>query len=115
MAGFAKKTKRLKVGDVLSFGEGRLFARLAEKYDGGEILLEFDVPAGRLEPLLAEIGLMPLPPYIASKRDVDATDFSDYQTMFAQKDGAVAAPTASLHFTPELMEKIAARGSGQRA
>lgn len=106
---FAKKTKRLKVGDALSFGEGRLVATIAEKHDGGEILLDFEVKAGELETLLAEIGMMPLPPYIASKRDVDESDTVDYQTMFAAREGAVAAPTASLHFTPELMDKIASR------
>lgn len=107
---FAKKTKRLKEGDELIFGEGRLRGFIEEKHDGGEILVRFDVVAGGLEALLAEIGLMPLPPYIASKRAVDSQDFNDYQTIFAQKDGAVAAPTASLHFTGDLLEKISARG-----
>ncbi|OIN86982.1 MAG: tRNA preQ1(34) S-adenosylmethionine ribosyltransferase-isomerase QueA [Alphaproteobacteria bacterium CG1_02_46_17] len=107
---FAKKTKRMNVGDVLSFGDGRLSAVVAEKHDGGEILLNFDVDSGTVEHLLAEVGLMPLPPYIASKRDVDDEDIKDYQTMFARRDGAVAAPTASLHFTPELMQKIADLG-----
>ncbi len=103
---FAKKTKRMNVGDVLSFGEGRLSAVVAEKHDGGEILLNFDIESGTVEHRLTEVGLMPLPPYIASKRDVDDEDIRDYQTMFARRDGAVAAPTASLHFTPELMQKI---------
>ncbi len=107
---FAKKTKRLKIEDQLSFGDGRLSATIQEKHDGGEILLNFDVKAGDLESVLAEIGMMPLPPYIASKRDVDERDRDDYQTMFAAREGAVAAPTASLHFTPELMEKISAKG-----
>ncbi|MDY0028487.1 MAG: tRNA preQ1(34) S-adenosylmethionine ribosyltransferase-isomerase QueA [Pseudobdellovibrionaceae bacterium] len=107
---FAKKTKRLKEGDALIFGEGRLCGFIEEKHEGGEILIRFDTPAGSLEPLLAEIGMMPLPPYIASKRAVDRQDFDDYQTIFAQKDGAVAAPTASLHFTPDLLEKIASKG-----
>lgn len=103
---FAKKTKRLSVGDVLDFGAGRLQAHILEIHDGGEILLGFDVKAGELEGILAEIGLMPLPPYIASKRAVDDKDIADYQTMFALREGAVAAPTASLHFTPELLQKI---------
>lgn len=107
---FAKKTKRLKEGDALIFGEGRLRGYIEEKYDGGEILIRFDTVAGGLEALLAEIGLMPLPPYIASKRAVDSQDFNDYQTIFAQKDGAVAAPTASLHFTSDLLEKISVKG-----
>jgi S-adenosylmethionine:tRNA ribosyltransferase-isomerase len=103
---FIKKSKRLNVGDILSFGEGRLHATIVEKHDGGEVLLKFDCVAGQLESILAEIGLMPLPPYIASKRAVDAKDAEDYQTMFAERDGAVAAPTASLHFTDELLEKL---------
>ncbi|MBE2192100.1 MAG: tRNA preQ1(34) S-adenosylmethionine ribosyltransferase-isomerase QueA [Alphaproteobacteria bacterium] len=106
---FAKKTKRLREGDLLSFGQV-LTGVIAEKHDGGEILIEFDVKAGDLEPLLAEIGMMPLPPYIASKRAIDDADLHDYQTLFADKDGAVAAPTASLHFTPDLMAKIDAKG-----
>lgn len=103
---FIKKSKRLKVGDVLTFGEGKLTATITEKHDGGEVLLKFDCGIGELETILTEIGLMPLPPYIASKRAVDEKDNDDYQTMFAKKDGAVAAPTASLHFTDELMAKI---------
>ncbi len=107
---FIKKSKRLKLGDRLEFGAGRLFATITEKHDGGEILLNFDCSAGQLESLLAEIGLMPLPPYIASKRAVDDKDKDDYQTMFARKDGAVAAPTASLHFTDDVMAKLNAKG-----
>lgn len=107
---FIKKSKRLNVGDVLVFGEGKLTATITEKHDGGEVLLKFDVAIGQLEPMLAEIGLMPLPPYIASKREIDDKDKDDYQTMFARKEGAVAAPTASLHFTDELMAKLDAKG-----
>lgn len=107
---FAKKTKRLNVGDVLVFGEGALSAKITEKHDGGELRLLFDVRAGELEGLLAKVGMMPLPPYIASRRAVDELDADDYQTMFARKEGAVAAPTASLHFTPELMAAIESRG-----
>lgn len=103
---FIKKSKRLKVADVLVFGEGRITATITEKHESGEVLLTFDCRAGELEVILAEIGLMPLPPYILSKRAVDAQDTRDYQTMFAKKDGAVAAPTASLHFTDDLMKKI---------
>ncbi|OFW88079.1 MAG: tRNA preQ1(34) S-adenosylmethionine ribosyltransferase-isomerase QueA [Alphaproteobacteria bacterium RIFCSPHIGHO2_02_FULL_46_13] len=107
---FIKKSKRLNVGDTLVFGEGKLTATITEKHDGGEVLLKFDVKAGMLETVLAEIGLMPLPPYIASKRDVDDKDKDDYQTMFAQREGAVAAPTASLHFTDELMATLEGKG-----
>ncbi len=107
---FIKKSKRLNVGDILVFGEGKLTATIMEKHDGGEVLLKFDVKIGQLESMLAEIGLMPLPPYIASKRDVDDKDMDDYQTMFAVKEGAVAAPTASLHFTDELMQSLDDKG-----
>jgi S-adenosylmethionine:tRNA ribosyltransferase-isomerase len=108
---FAKKTKRMKMGDRIIFGEGRLTAQIDSIGAGGEITLSFDVRPGELEPLLAEIGVMPLPPYIASKRGIDEKDASDYQTMFAQKEGAVAAPTASLHFTQSMMDKLRAKGT----
>jgi S-adenosylmethionine:tRNA ribosyltransferase-isomerase len=107
---FAKKTKRMKVGDRIVFGEGRLSAQIEAVGEGGELTLSFDVRPGELEPLLAEVGMMPLPPYIASKRGIDEKDASDYQTMFARKEGAVAAPTASLHFTESMLEKIRAKG-----
>lgn len=104
---FIKKSKRLNIGDILVFGEGVLTATITEKHEGGEVLLKFECQIGELETKLHEIGLMPLPPYIASKRAVDEKDNVDYQTLFAEKEGAVAAPTASLHFTDELMSKIA--------
>ena len=107
---FAKKTKRMKVGEIISFGNGRLDAEILEIKEGGELLLKFAVKPGDLEPLLVEIGTMPLPPYIASKRPVDAQDHADYQTVFADKEGAVAAPTASLHYTPELLEMLESAG-----
>ena len=107
---FIKKSKRLNIGDILVFADGKLTASITEKHDGGEVLLKFDCNIGELESKLDEIGQMPLPPYIASKRAVDEKDNDDYQTMFAEKDGAVAAPTASLHFTDELLEKIVTKG-----
>lgn len=107
---FAKKTKRMKVNDVISFGNGRLSATILEIQDGGELLLRFDVKPGELEAILAEIGTMPLPPYIASKRDIDEEDKKDYQTIFAKHEGAVAAPTASLHYTEELLNNIKLAG-----
>ncbi len=107
---FAKKTKRMKVGDEIVFGEGRLRAVIAEKGDDGELLLNFSVKPGELEPLLAEIGMMPLPPYIASKRAITERDKADYQTIFATHEGAVAAPTASLHYTDALLAKCDAAG-----
>lgn len=107
---FAKKTKRMKPGEIISFGNGRLDAEILEIKEVGELLLKFAVKPGDLDPLLVEIGTMPLPPYIASKRPVDAQDHADYQTVFASKDGAVAAPTASLHYTPELLESLEKAG-----
>lgn len=107
---FAKKTKRMKTGDVIVFGEGRVSARIDEIGDGGELLLTFDVKPGELEAVLAEIGTMPLPPYIASKRGVDEKDKEDYQTIFARNEGAVAAPTASLHYTDNLLQALSQKG-----
>ncbi|MFX8075188.1 S-adenosylmethionine:tRNA ribosyltransferase-isomerase, partial [Acinetobacter baumannii] len=78
--------------------------------DAGEADLAFDMSGAALDAAIAAVGMMPLPPYIALKRRVEATDAQDYQTMFAARDGAVAAPTASLHFTPELMAALAAAG-----
>jgi S-adenosylmethionine:tRNA ribosyltransferase-isomerase len=88
--------------------EGRVMARGAD----GAILWAFDCD-GPLEAALAAAGTMPLPPYIAGKRPTDAQDARDYQTLHAQKDGAVAAPTAGLHFTPELWAALSARGVGR--
>lgn len=107
---FAKKTKRMKPHDIIEFGDGQLKAEILKIEDGGEIELQFLVKPGELEPILHEIGMMPLPPYIASKRNIDEQDSSDYQTIFAQKEGAVAAPTASLHYTERLLAKIDAAG-----
>lgn len=105
---FIRNAKRLRVGETVDFGEG--VTALAEaRHDDGSFTLMFqgDEP---VEVLLERAGTMPLPPYIAGKRPTDAQDHSDYQTMFAQRDGAVAAPTASLHFTPELMAAVSAAG-----
>lgn len=104
---FVKNAKRLKVGDRVTFSPG-LSALVEEKgEDGVRLRFESDVP---VEAAIAAAGTMPLPPYIASKRAIDERDATDYQTMFAARDGAVAAPTASLHFTPGLMAALAARG-----
>ncbi len=115
---FLKPGKRLKLGDRLRFGEtrdnacllGALDAALIEKGEGGEAVLDFDLAGPDLDSAIAAAGVMPLPPYIASKRAPDEADERDYQTMFAAKDGAVAAPTAGLHFTPALMAQLAAAG-----
>jgi S-adenosylmethionine:tRNA ribosyltransferase-isomerase len=114
---FVRPAKRLQVGDVLRFGEegrvcflGELDATVEEKGEGGEITLAFTLYGVVLDQAIEERGDMPLPPYIASKRGVDAQDRADYQTLFAREEGSVAAPTASLHFTPDLMAKLKARG-----
>ncbi|HEY9091162.1 tRNA preQ1(34) S-adenosylmethionine ribosyltransferase-isomerase QueA [Parasphingorhabdus sp.] len=108
---FIRNAKRLKIDDVVDFGED-VRARAEEKYADGSFLLHFlgDEP---VEVLLARAGTMPLPPYIASKREIDERDAQDYQTMFAREKGAVAAPTAALHFTDKLMAALGDAGVGQ--
>lgn len=105
---FVRNAKRVKEGDQLIFGGG-VTAIAEARHDDGSITLMFegDEP---VEVLLDRAGTMPLPPYIAQKRGVDEHDLADYQTMFAAEDGAVAAPTASLHFTDRLVEALDARG-----
>jgi S-adenosylmethionine:tRNA ribosyltransferase-isomerase len=117
---FAKPGKRLAVGDRIRFGaEGRicllgtLDARVEEKGEGGEIMLAFDFHGPILDEAIAALGDMPLPPYIAGKRDTDEQDREDYQTIFAETEGAVAAPTAGLHFTSDLMKSLQAAGVEQ--
>jgi S-adenosylmethionine:tRNA ribosyltransferase-isomerase len=105
---FLRNAKRVRTGDRIDFGAGVTAIAGARDEDGGVTLdFEGDEP---VELLLERAGRMPLPPYIASKRPTDERDRSDYQTMFAREDGAVAAPTAALHFTPELMAAIAEAG-----
>ncbi len=105
---FVRGAKRLRRGDRIDFGQD-VWAQVEERHPGGStgLLFEGDEP---VEILLQRAGTMPLPPYIASKRPTDAQDHSDYQTMFAAKDGAVAAPTAALHFTPGLITALDAAG-----
>ena len=105
---FVRNARRVRIGDMIDFGEG-VHASAVERDQAGAILLSFhgDDP---VEALLDRAGKMPLPPYIASKRPADADDDDDYQTMFAQEKGAVAAPTASLHFTDRLVAAVDARG-----
>jgi S-adenosylmethionine:tRNA ribosyltransferase-isomerase len=105
---FVRNAKRLREGDVVHFGAG-VMAGVESKADDGSIVFDFqgDEP---VEILLERAGTMPLPPYIASKREIDEADREDYQTRFAQKDGAVAAPTASLHFTDRLMAELGEAG-----
>jgi S-adenosylmethionine:tRNA ribosyltransferase-isomerase len=105
----AKPGKRLKEGDGLFFDEG-LFAAIERKGEDGEIDLRFDRVGDALDRAIAKIGAAPLPPYIAAKRAPDEQDLADYQTFYAQEPGAVAAPTAGLHFTPDLFERLLERG-----
>jgi len=105
---FVRNAKRVKIGDQLVFGGG-VTAIAQERHGDGSITLMFEGEEP-VEVLLDRAGTMPLPPYIAQKRGVDAQDLSDYQTMFAVEDGAVAAPTASLHFTDTLVAALDARG-----
>lgn len=108
---FVRNAKRVKQGDQIIFGGG-VTAIAEERCDDGSITLFFegDEP---VEVLLDRAGTMPLPPYIASKRGVDQQDLEDYQTMFAAEKGAVAAPTASLHFTQRLVDALDAAGIGR--
>jgi S-adenosylmethionine:tRNA ribosyltransferase-isomerase len=101
---FLRNAKRVREGDRIDFGAGVTAIAGPRDEDGGVTLsFEGEEP---VELLLERAGRMPLPPYIASKRPTDERDRSDYQTMFAREDGAVAAPTAALHFTPDLMEAL---------
>ncbi len=112
---FVRPAKKLQLGDTILFeGLGaRLTADVAHKADGGEVLLVFDRSGPDLDAAIASVGHIPLPPYIAQKRGEDEQDRKDYQTIFAEKDGAVAAPTAGLHFTPELLRALTDRGLEQ--
>jgi S-adenosylmethionine:tRNA ribosyltransferase-isomerase len=116
---FVRPAKKLKQGERIDFGAGsesdacllgQLHADVAEKGEAGEILLDFSLTGPALDEAIMQLGHMPLPPYIAGKRPEDARDSADYQTLFANEPGAVAAPTAGLHYTPELISAIEARG-----
>jgi len=116
---FVRPAKRLKVGERIRFGETResmacllaaLDAEVEDKGDAGEALLRFHFAGAALDEAIERLGLPPLPPYIASRRTVRESDRADYQTMFAANPGAVAAPTAGLHFTPSLVARLEARG-----
>jgi S-adenosylmethionine:tRNA ribosyltransferase-isomerase len=101
---FVKPAKKLEQGDRVQFGE--LTATLEHKGDAGEVTLCFDVANADLDAALVQCGRVPLPPYIEGKRPQDAQDKLDYQTSYAKHDGAVAAPTAGLHFTSDLMKRL---------
>jgi len=115
---FMKPGKRIKAGDRIRFGAvadiacdlGRLDATVQDKGEDGLVGLKFDLSGPALDDAIRNVGVMPLPPYIAARRAEDDRDRSDYQTVFAEHDGSVAAPTAGLHFTPALLDAIRARG-----
>lgn len=117
---FARPAKKLNVGERIRFGDSSesmscllasLDAEVLEKSDGGEVLLGFAFAGPALDEAISRHGVMPLPPYIAHRRREDAADERDYQTMFAAAPGAVAAPTAGLHFTPALAAACEAAGA----
>jgi S-adenosylmethionine:tRNA ribosyltransferase-isomerase len=116
---FILGAKKVQVGDTLRFGdEGKvcflneLDAQVSQKHERGEVTLSFSFHGPVLDQAIAERGDMPLPPYIASRRPSDEQDRADYQTLFAQAEGSVAAPTAGLHFTEAMLRRLAGRGIG---
>ena len=115
-----KPAKKLKVGERIRFGETRegsaclletLDAEVEAKGEGGEVTLAFAFHGAALDEAIDRLGAPPLPPYIAARRPVAPSDRADYQTVFAREEGAVAAPTAGLHFTPELIARVEAAGA----
>jgi len=116
---FVKPAKKLEAGDRLRFGTegkvcflGELDAQVSQKDEGGELTLSFSFHGAVLDQAIGERGEMPLPPYIASRRQPDEQDRIDYQTLFAHEEGSVAAPTAGLHFTDKLLTRLKERGIG---
>jgi S-adenosylmethionine:tRNA ribosyltransferase-isomerase len=108
---FVRNARRLHLGDRIEFGQG-VAASAVERSDEGAFLLQFHGHEP-VEQLIERAGRMPLPPYIASRRPADEADRADYQTIFARAEGAVAAPTAALHFTPRLLDALDQRGIGR--
>jgi S-adenosylmethionine:tRNA ribosyltransferase-isomerase len=109
----ARPARKLAAGDDLLFGE--LKAHVISRGDNGEAEIRFALGGEALDAAIAAMGEMPLPPYIAGKRKADARDASDYQTVFAREQGSVAAPTAGLHFTPELLAALESKGVAREA
>jgi S-adenosylmethionine:tRNA ribosyltransferase-isomerase len=109
---FARPARKLAQGDRLLFGTD-LHAEVLARGDGGEVEIEFSCAGAALDAAIAREGEMPLPPYIAGKRKADAQDARDYQTIYAAREGSVAAPTAGFHFTPELFARLEAQGVGK--
>jgi S-adenosylmethionine:tRNA ribosyltransferase-isomerase len=120
---FARPAKKLAVGERIRFGEtsegfacelSHLDAEVEAKGEAGDVTLRFTLTGPALDEAIIRLGDLPLPPYIAAKRPTDARDATDYQTVYAREEGAVAAPTAGLHFTPDLFEWLEARGITRR-
>ena len=107
---FAKPGRRFRVGDRVDFADD-FHAMVEAKDPSGDILLRFDLPQDEFVAALQRHGGMPLPPYIR-RAEFEGGDLTDYQTVFAEKNGAIAAPTAGLHFTPDLLQRLAERGIG---
>ena len=105
---FAKPARRLRAGDEVRFGDD--FVARVRARDGAEVELDFGLDDAGLRAALALFGETPLPPYIRKRRQPDHRDLDDYQTVFAVRDGAVAAPTAGLHFSQDLLDRLAAKG-----
>jgi S-adenosylmethionine:tRNA ribosyltransferase-isomerase len=118
---FARGAKKLDIGDRVLFGTSanacdlvELWATVTEKGEGGDVLIAFDLAGPALDERIHAIGRIPLPPYIGTKRAADERDLADYQTIYARDEGAVAAPTAGLHFTEDLLARLEARGIAHR-
>ena len=110
---FVRGAKKLKIGESIDFGQGQFLAEVLERAEGGEVAFRFNCSGPDLDLALVTWGHVPLPPYIALKRDEDEQDRKDYQTIYAREDGAVAVPTAGLHFTERLLESLQAKGISQ--
>jgi S-adenosylmethionine:tRNA ribosyltransferase-isomerase len=111
---FARPGKRLKTGDRIDFstpdGGAAVWASVIERGEEGEVLIGFDLKGPDLDAAIHAVGHLPLPPYISGRRPADERDRADYQTVYAREEGAVAAPTAGLHFTADLLARLEARG-----
>ena len=110
---FVRGARKLGEGETVAFAGGALSATVEGKREGGQVLFRFDRGGTALMDALSAHGALPLPPYIEGKRAVDEADRDDYQTVFADKEGAVAAPTAGLHYTPKLLQTLDERGIGR--
>jgi S-adenosylmethionine:tRNA ribosyltransferase-isomerase len=106
---FARPAKRLRIGDEIRFSP-QLKAIVENKGDGGEVLLQFNLELNELSQAFQRFGEIPLPPYIGSKRKLDERDVADYQTVYADRSGSVAAPTAGLHFTDAMLKQLQSKG-----